>query len=162
MKNILMVCADKNLRKDISKALASELKCLYLDADELLDFEIVNRQNVKLAEAGDALHQMELDTIKRMTEFKNCIITISNDLFVSNDNFKSINNVIKVCLMLSKSFLVAKINKDNKHKIEQELCMFDEINGLIKNNCDMVVEKQIKTNEQIVQEIICGLEAISK
>ena len=162
MKNILIVCADKNLRKDISKALASELRCLYLDADELLDFEIVNRQNIKLSDAGEALQQMELDTIKRMTEFKNCIITMSNQLFVSNDNFEQIKGVTKVCLSLSKAFLVAKINKDNKHKIEQELCLFDEINGLIKRNCDIVIDKDIKTNSQLVQEIIYEVQSIKK
>ena len=126
MKNILIVCADKNLRKDLSKALATELKCLYLDADELLDFEILNRQEIRLSEASKALQQMELDTLKRIAEFKNCIITISESLFVSNDNFNNINDVIKVHCALSKAYLVAQANKRDAYKLEQELIVFDE------------------------------------
>lgn len=154
MKNILMVCADKDFRKDLSKALASELKCLYLDADELLDFEILNRQEIKLNQASDALQQMELDTLKRIAEFKNCIITISNDLFVSNDNFQHIKDVVKVYVELSKAHLVAKSNKQEMYKLEQQLVIYDEINRLIKANCDFCVIKDIKTIEQLCQEII--------
>ncbi len=154
MKNILIVCADKSLRKDLSRALASELKCLYLDVDELLDFEILNRQEIRLSEASKALNQMELDTLKRVAEFKNCVITISNQLFVSNDNFECITDVVKVYVELSKSYLVSKASKKDIHKLEQELCVYDEINNLIKSNCDFCINKDIKTIEQMCQEII--------
>lgn len=162
MKNILIVCADKNLRKDLSRALATELKCLYLDADELLDFEILNRQEIRLNEASNALQQMELDTLKRIAEFKNCVITISENLFVSNDNFSSINDVIKVHCALSKAYLVAQTNKRDAYKLEQELSVFDEINALIKANCDFVVSKDVKTIEQVCQEIIVNISQLNK
>lgn len=162
MKNVLIVCADKNLRKDLSKALATELKCLYLDADELLDFEILNRQEIKLGDASRALQQMELDTLKRVAEFKNCIITISNNLFVSNDNFEQIKDVFKVQLSLSKSYLIAQAKKEDKYKLEQELSVFDEIEQLIKSNCHFSIKKDVKTIEQICQEIIINLNQIGK
>ena len=154
MKNILIVCADKNLRKDLSRALASELKCLYLDADELLDFEIVNRQEIKLSEAAGALNQMELDTLKRIAEFKNCVITISDELFVSNDNFEHIKDVVKVYIELSKSYMVSKSAPKELYKLEQKLSVYEEINNLIKANCNFSISKDIKSVEQLCQEII--------
>ena len=149
-----MVCADKNLRKDLSRALASELRCLYLDADELLDFEIVNRQEVRLSQASSALNQMELETLQRIAEFKNCVITISDELFVSNDNFQHIKDVVKVYVQLSKSYLVTKTNKKDLYKLEQQLIVYDEIDRLISANCDFSISKDIKTIPQLCQEII--------
>lgn len=154
MKNILIVCADKDLRKDLAKSLATELKRLYLDADELLDFEILNRREFSLTDARDTLNKMEQETLTRVMHFKNCVITISHELFVSNDNFKILDNVIKVHLMLSKAYLVAKTKKADKHKLEQELCLFDEINKLASANCNICVSKDIKSIPEICQEII--------
>ena len=160
MKNILIVCADKQLRKDLSKALATELKCLYLDANELLDFEMLNRQEVALSQMGEALSLMEQDTLKRVMEFKNCVITISHDLFVSNDNYKLLDGVVKCYLKLSKSYIVAKTSKADKHKLEQELNMFDEISNVIAANCDFVVDKSVKSIPELCQEVILNYNKI--
>ncbi len=157
MKNILIICADKDLRKDLSKELASQLKRLYLDADELLDFEILNRQEVSLTEASDALHIMEAETLKRVLSFKNCVITISHDLFVANDNFKMLNGLTKVNVELSKAYVIAKTKKEQRHKLEQELCLFDQINLLINKNCDITISHEGKPIEALSQEIISKL-----
>lgn len=158
MKNILIVCVDKELRKDLSKAMATQLKCLYLDVDDLLNFEILNQENTSLKEANNYLQAMESKCINRALEYKNCIITISHELFVSNDNFNLIKDVKKIFIFLSKAYFVARTNKNDRHKLEQELCLFDEISFLIKSNCDIVIEKGIKTIEQLSQEIIENLQ----
>jgi hypothetical protein len=127
---------------------------LYLDADELLDFEIVNRQDIRLSQASDALNQMELETLRRIAEFKNCAITISDELFVSNDNYQHIKDVVKVYIPLSKSYLVARTSKKDFHKLEQQLAVYDEIDKLITSNCDFTISKDAKTVEQLCQEVI--------
>ena len=38
MQNLLVVCADKDLRKDLSRVLGAELNFLYVDVDDVLDF----------------------------------------------------------------------------------------------------------------------------
>ncbi len=157
MKNILIVCPDKDLRKDLSKALAKELKCLYLDADELLDFEILNRQDIALTEARDALHEMETETLRRVTGFKNCIITISHSLFVANDNFDLLKDLRRVNIVLPKSYLIAKTRKEDKYKLEQELCLYNQINGLVSVNCDVTIEKDVISIPELCQKIIFEL-----
>ena len=42
------MCADKELRKDVSKVLSGELGFLYVDVDEILDFELLNNQDIHL------------------------------------------------------------------------------------------------------------------
>lgn len=153
MKNILVVCADKDLRKDLSKALASALKCLYVDIDEFLDYELLNSQDISLEEAHGELRKLEQKSILRASELKDCVMTISHDLFVSNDNFKLINTK-KVFIFLSKAYFVARFSKDDKHKLEQELTLFDGITKLISTNCDLVIEKGAKSIDELCKEII--------
>ena len=155
MKNILIVCADKDLRKDLSKSLASKLKCLYLDIDELVDIEILNRQDVKLSEAQDFMHEIEFKSINRAMAFENCITTISHSMYVGNDNFKLFNNVYKIYVKLSKSYFIAKSSQVDK--LEQELCLFEQIDKLITNNSDIVVEKEAKSISQLCVEIISNI-----
>jgi len=152
------VCADKDLRKDLSKVLGLELGRLYLDVDELLDYEVLKYQHLTLSQAGEALHKIQHDCINRALEFKNCIITISHDLFVSNDNFDLTRDLTKVFVKLSKSYLVAKIKKEDKYKLDQELSLFEQINALIIDNCDIVIEKGAKANSDLCKEIINELE----
>ena len=157
MQNILIVCADKELRKDLSKVLATELKFLYVDVDEVLDFELLNQQDVTIVEAKEVLKQLELKSINRVLGFDNCVITISRDLFVSNDNFKLFADLKKVFVTLTKAHFVARTKSDDKYRLEQELALFDKINKLISVNCDVVIDKGIKSIQEIGSEILEGL-----
>ena len=154
MQNILIVCADKTLRKDISKVLGAELNFLYVDVDEVLDFEIINQQNVKIDEARDVMRSLEQKSIERVLGFNNCIITISRDLFVAHDNFLLIKNFHKVFVCLPKAYFVARNNSGDFNKLEQELLLFDKINKLVSINCDIVIDKEVKSIEDISKEII--------
>jgi len=152
------VCADKELRKDISKNLATACNCIYLDIDEMLSFEVLNHEDLKLNEAGEVLRKIQKDCINRAKQYKNCIITIPNDIFVANDNFKLFNENIKIFITLSKAYFVARTQHDDKNKLEQQLSLYNQINILIKNNCNYIIDKDIKSIEQICQEILLILE----
>ena len=145
------------LRKDLSKVLGAELNFLYIDVDEVLDFEILNQQGVKFDEANKLLRELEQKSINRALDFNNCIITMSRDLFVSNNNFLLINNCQKVFIYLPKAYFVARNNVGDVNKLEQELLLFDKINKLVSINCDIVIDKEVKSVEDISKEIINNL-----
>ena len=157
MKNILVVCADKDFRKDVAKLLASKINCIYLDVNDLLELEILNSGDVGLSHYQEALHEMEKRAIKRALAYKNCIISVSHDVFVANDNFRLLANLNKIYIRISKGYLIAKTKKDDKYKLEQELCLFDEIDGLIKDVCDISIDQDIKSVNDICDEIISYL-----
>jgi len=154
LQNILIVCADKNLRKEISKTLATELKFLYVDVDEILDFEILNKQDTTIIEAGDVMKNLETKSIDRALKFKDCVITCSRDLFVANDNFKKFDKHNKIFVKLSKAYFVARFNSKDRNRLEQELLMFDSVNKLVEVNCNFAIEREAKTIEQIKDDII--------
>lgn len=152
MQNILIVCIDKDLRKDISKVLSTELGFLYVDVDEILDFEILNTQDVNLKEASQIIKELERKSIERSLKFKDCIITMSRDLFVANDNFLLFKDCKKVFVRLPKSYLIARGGKD-KYSIDQQIELFDKINKLVAINCNITIDKDILSIHEIVKAI---------
>ena len=155
MKNILIVCADKMLRKDIGEVLAKELGFLYADIDEILDYEILNHSTGTIVASSEKFQQLETDSVVKALDYNNCVLTISCNMFVSNANFK-LFNIPKIFVRLSKSYMVARFTSDT-YKLEQELLMFDKINKLIEINCDVVIDKDIKSIADIAKQIISDL-----
>lgn len=154
LQNILIVCADKELRKDLSKVLATELGFLYVDVDEVLDYELLNHQDVTIAEAKEVLKKLELKSINRVLNFNKCVVTISRDLFLSNDNFKLFSNMTKVFVLITKAHFVARYKSDDKYRLEQELVLFDKVNNLISSKCDMTINKEVKSVQDMCAEIL--------
>ena len=152
MENILIVCLDKVLRQDIIRVLSKELGFLYADIDEILEYEILNNPSASLADAKDRLNELEQSSIKRAVQFNKCVLGISKELFVSNDNFEMLK-MPKVFIVLSKAYLIARYKRDI-NRLEQELLLFDKVDGFIKETCDIVIDKGIKSPEEICCEII--------
>lgn len=154
MKNILIVCADKLLRQELSKVVATKLKYLYVDIDEILDYQLLNNQNITLVEAGEALKQFEIKSINRALQFDGCVMTMSRNLFVSNENFKRFDGTIKAFLKLPKAHLLANAKTKDVNTLEQELLLFDKINNLISINCNITLECNTTDVNQIGDEIV--------
>ena len=155
MENILIVCLDKVLRQDIIRVLSKELGFLYADIDEILEFEILNNSATSLAQAKDKLNELEQSSINRALQFNKCVLGVSKELFVSNDNFQMFK-MPKIFIELSKAYLIAR-SKWDINKLEQELLMFDKVDNLVKQNCDIVVDKGVKSVEDICKEILSQL-----
>ena len=155
MENILIVCLDKVLRQDIIRVLSKELGFLYADIDEILEFEILNNSSAPLAEANNKLMELEQSSINRALQFNKCVLGVSKELFVSNDNFEMFK-MPRVFVLLSKAHLIAR-SKWDANKLEQELLMFDKVDSLVKQNCDIVVDKGAKSVEDICKEIVSQL-----
>ena len=155
MENILIVCLDKVLRHDIIRVLSKELGFLYADIDEILEYEMLNNSSTSLHEASDRLNYLEQSSINRALSFNKCVLGISKEVFVSNDNFEMFR-MPKVFIALSKAHLIAK-SKWDMNKLEQELLMFDKIDNLAKQNCDIVIDKGVKSVEEICEEILSQL-----
>lgn len=154
MQNIVIVCEDKDLRKDVSKVLGKELGFLYADVDDILDYELLNSAGIALTDANNRLRELEQKSIKRALEFKNCIITMSRNLFVANDNFLMLNDRFKIFLSISKPHFIARLKNKDKLLLEQEILMFDKINKLLELNCDFKIENISNNINEISNKIL--------
>jgi hypothetical protein len=59
----------------------------------------------------------------------------------------------KVFVKITKAHMIARCLYDNS-KLEQELLMFDKINNLIANRCDIVIDKSVYNEEELCSQII--------
>ncbi|MFQ6724343.1 MAG: hypothetical protein ACLRFE_03320 [Clostridia bacterium] len=157
MQNILIVCVDADLRKGVSKALASKLGYVYVDIDDVLNFELLNNQSVALTDAAKLLRELQRKSIERVLTFSKCIVTMSNDLFIANNNFMLFNEYKKIFLFLPKAYFVARGKNEDKYRMEQDLLMFDKLNKIVSLNCDICIDKSVKTLDEISNEIILNI-----
>ena len=152
MENILIVCLDKDLRHDIIRVLSKELNFLYADIDEILEYEILNNSSTALVDAADKLNELEKDSINRALQFNKCVLGVSKEVFVSNDNFDMFK-MPRVFVTLSKAHLIAR-SKWDVNRLEQELLIFDKVDNLVKQNCDIVIDKGVKSVKEVCDEIL--------
>lgn len=152
--SFVIVCADKTLRNDVAKILAKKNQMLNADIQDVIDYEILNHHDITLSEANEFLGNLEKKAIVKTLGYKNTVLSISCDTFVANDNFELFKNRVKVYVRLPKRYIISKLNKNNKDKIEQQLLMYNEIDALISCNCDITMDKELKTAQELVDEIL--------
>ena len=155
-KNILIVSSNKEMRKDLSKLLARDTKMLNIDADELLDFELLNTQRVSIKEVGNLLKDVEREYVNRVANFKNCIITMSDKMFLADDHFKLLKDLNKIYIQVAPKKVGKNAKKEEVYRAEQELLMYNEIDGLLSSLCDITIKADDKLSK-LSQNIIYRL-----
>lgn len=155
-KNIAIICLNDYLRKETAKLLAESKKMHYLDIDELVDFELINRKQVAL-KCGDAfLKKVERECIARVMEYESCVFSLSVDLYLANDNSVMLNDckIVYLSTEMHKIDLTTVKNKQEKMKLQQAMDINNNINEfLIKTSKYVVENADIKSIEDIVTEV---------
>lgn len=136
MKNIVLVCLDYNFALKFSKKLSRVLQIPNYDADELIKCNLINSIDFPLSVSGDVMNAKEKLVLKELSEMENVIITLTDDEFVSNENYK----------LFSNSFLIL-LEIDLKNDIKKN------IQNLIKKHCNYSENiKNLKINK-LIKEI---------
>ena len=155
-KNIAIICLNDYLRKETAKQVAQSTKMHYLDVDELIDFELISRKQVSL-KCGDVfLKKIEKECISRVVEYENCVLSVSVDLYLANENSVLLDGCKVVYLATEMHNIdVSKIkNKKEKIKLQQAMDINNNINDFLLKTSKIVIENaDIKSIEDIVAEI---------
>lgn len=155
-KNISLVCLNDFIRKEVGKALASSLKMLFCDIDEMIDFEIINKKQVSIKCGDEYLKQLERECIERVMQYETCVYSVSDELFMANNNSILLEDTIVVYLetQIHEMDIKQVKNKNEKAKLLQKLEIQENINNYLKINCPYIIENaDRKTIEDIVKEI---------
>lgn len=151
MKNVLIVCYDKKMLKTISQVVAKSIKMQYVDADRCLDLDLVENKNTTLNEAGAELRYAEERLIDDILTLQNCVVSMSPSIFISNDNFKEFKEFYKVYIHIDKNILTIK---GDKHKIKQEMLLFEQISMFLKENCNFTIDAGRRTINDLATETL--------
>ena len=155
-RNIALVCLNDFLRKETAKSYAKANRMLYLDIDELIDFEVISRKQVSLKCGDEFLKKLEKECITQVVDYENCVFSLSADLFLANDNKVLLEDCTIVYLATEMHAIdISKIkNKSEKTKLQQSMDINNNINDFLQKICPYVVENaDIKSIVEIIDEI---------
>lgn len=155
-KNITIVCLNDNIRIDCAREFAKANQMFFLDVDDLLDFELIDRKMVSIKYGDECLTKLEKECMERVANYENCVYSVSCDLFLANDNrfFLEDTEIVYLETHLENIDLKKVKNKTEREKIMQNLEISQNINDYLKNTVKNVVkDADLKTTSEIVQEI---------
>lgn len=139
-KNITLVCLNDFIRKETAKQLAKLRHMNYLDVDELLDFD-VNKKQVSILCGDEYLMKLEKDCVERISEYTNCVFSISADMFLANDNryYLENSNIIYLATEMHNIDLKKIKNKTERARLEQLMDVYENINEYLTKTCPLII-----------------------
>lgn len=140
-KNIVLVGFCEGFIKDIIPILSKKLKMDYIDADNLIDDNLLKTAHYPLLLVDAALSKIESRELAKTNLQENMIIKISPDMFVSNKNYKNLSNCHKILIKASN---INEIDKKIENLIEKQ-CDFKIDND--KMPIDFILDKLRGINE---------------
>lgn len=133
MKNIAIVGLDNAFVKKFAQKIAREIGYKYIDANEKFDKDLLANINYPMILVDELLDEKENRLIEKLTKNDNTVISISDDMFLSNEHYKILEETT-VILILDEN--VGKIKKN--------------IEKMIEKHANFVFNKnEIKTNDII-------------
>lgn len=127
---VAIIGLDDEFAKEFAKSLASKLDVKYKDFDSELSYYFTFQKVTTLQTANEEYISSEIEFIKKLLK-ENVIISIPNDVYVSNKNYELFKDVLTI-------FIERKESKE----------VLKNIQKLIKKHCKIVI-KQEKLKEKI-------------
>ena len=101
-QTILLICLNKQYAQKIAEIICDEIGFFYLDCEELLAYELANREQI-LKKCGIAyLKKQEKKFVKGLTDYSNTVMSMGYELYTSDNNHQILNeNLLTFYLALN-------------------------------------------------------------
>ena len=133
MQNIVVVCLDYDCALKIGKQLSNILNMQLYNADEFIKNSLLNTLDYPIIISNEIMQIKENAGLIELSKKEKVVITITDDEFISNGNYKLFKN----------SFIIL-LEIDTSNKIKQN------IQKLIKKHCETsVIIKNLEINNLI-------------
>lgn len=152
--NITLIALNATFKKEIAKQLAERLGMFYVDVNDLIKYDLLNIKQVISVAGLDYYNKVETKTVGSVSSYENTLITLDNDTFFNNDNYKLLKD--------SSIFIYLKLNfndyktiqdneKDNSEYYEKLLNekLFIERDLILSSVSDIVVPISLSTKNKV-------------
>ncbi len=135
--NIVIVGLDYNMVRSIANELAKVMQYKFIDLTKLFDRELIENINYPIGLSDDELTEKERELIYLASKKDNVVISIPDNMYLSNAGYKFFKNSISIAIKLRKvddirekiqNFLSDRV----KFVLDEENCEIDKILDLIK------------------------------
>ena len=155
-KNIVLICLNDYLLKQVSADLVKKLKANWLDIDGAVENELLRSKGDKLHIANEFLTSLERKIISQAVTEENTIFSISPEMFLANSNKEYFHECSCIYLATeTHSIDILQIkNKAEKTRIIQNATINSNLNEFLINSCEYVIQNaDIKEIADLVKEI---------
>lgn len=118
MNNITIVGMDNDFIKMFAQKLAEEIGYKYVDANELFDKDLLANLDYPMYLVDEILVQKENLLINNLVKKEKVIISMSDDMFLSNEHYKILENSLTILILDEK---LGKIKKNIQNSIKKHV-----------------------------------------
>lgn len=135
--NIVIVGLDYKMVRSIANELAKVMQYKFIDLTKRFDRELIENINYPIGLSDDELTEKERELIYLASKKANVVISIPDNMYLSNEGYKFFKNSISIAIKLRKvddirekiqNFLSDRV----KFVLDEENCEIDKILDLIK------------------------------
>ncbi len=146
--NILILCLNNKYAKQISKDIANMFDLFYLDINDILEYNLINKKMID--SAGKEYFDKELTkAIKSISQYENTLLCGKFETLSQGENLQILkSNSVVIYLNLHKTNLERYI-KSKRNEISHTLIAFDEEDQFCKDNADIVVNLSNDENDNL-------------
>ena len=118
MNNITIVGMDNDFIKMFAQRLAEEIEYKYVDANEQFDKDLLANLDYPMYLVDEILVQKENLLINNLVKKEKVIISMSDDMFLSNEHYKILENSLTILILDEK---LGKIKKNIQNLIKKHV-----------------------------------------
>ena len=147
-KTILLICLDKQYAREIAEKLCEKTGQFYLDCQDLLAYELSNREEIITNCGIEYLKKQQHKLIKNLLDYENTVIVIDYDFYLEDENYKILNpQIASYYLFLDKSIIETK-----ETNIISQIA-FEQRDSDLRNICKKVINCTNKPFSKIISQI---------
>lgn len=153
--NILIVGLDYQFVKDVAYELSKEVDMFFLDVNDLLEYRIIDKQNMQLVCGMEYFEKEQRKIIMGVTKYENTIVNFPYSKILNEEYAEEILSKTKfVYLKLTKKNLEClNKQKNEENKLDLELITYKEFNSLLSKKADYVVSLQSTDKKDAVSKL---------
>lgn len=118
MNNITIVGMDNDFIKMFAQKLAEEIGYKYVDANEQFDEDLLANLDYPMYLVDEILVQKENLLINNLVKKEKVVISMSDDMFLSNEHYKILENSLTILILDEK---LGKIKKNIQNSIKKHV-----------------------------------------
>jgi len=127
--NIALISNNTKLLKVVAHSVAIALNMFYIDAEEYIEYDLVEKERALQACSKEYLQLREQKAMQTICSYENMLLSVSEDVFISNQNIVQISCKTVYCMAPQLS-QTSKQVVDNL-KTETRMLDFNQVNHII-------------------------------
>ena len=156
-KNVLIIgLAEANIKR-IAVALAEKLNRMYMDVDELIEYQLVNKQGLKKV-GREYFEKIQKGCIRQACDCVNTVVTISTDLYLFADYAEILSKFYVIFVNFTKNdylFAIESCPKERQLELKNRVVVFNELNAQLRKRANLCIN--YSTDDNVVDKILIKL-----